>query len=121
MFGLSSPGTIEKHEKSTLRFANKGVLSYRDARIGTPDPALELRQELPRSGRESLVAVVKSANLRYGNDGSECRRVHGLWFGRVLGQRQVRPGFVIIRQKGFHAPVKGSPVENDHMLVLGHG
>src|SRR5260370_4454854 len=26
-FGLSSPGTIEKHEKSTLRIANKGVLS----------------------------------------------------------------------------------------------
>jgi hypothetical protein len=38
MFGLSSPATIEKHEKSTLRIANKGVLSCREARIGTPVP-----------------------------------------------------------------------------------
>jgi hypothetical protein len=43
MFGLSSTATIEKHEKSTLRIVNKGVLSCREARIGTPVPGLELR------------------------------------------------------------------------------
>src|SRR5258708_28841962 len=77
MFGLSSPATIEKHEKSTLRIANKGVLSCREARIGTPVPGLALRRGLLRSVCASLVAVMKSANLRYGNDGSECRRVAG--------------------------------------------
>src|SRR5260370_32767430 len=35
MFGLYSPAAIEKHEKSTLRIANKGDLSCREARIGT--------------------------------------------------------------------------------------
>src|SRR5260370_23041880 len=74
MFGLSSPATIEKHEKPTLRIANKGVLSCREARSGTPVPGLELRRGLLRSGCSSLVAVGKSANLRYGNNGSECRR-----------------------------------------------
>jgi hypothetical protein len=71
MFGLSSPAAIEKHEKSTLRITNKGVLSCWEARIGTPVPGLELRRGLLRSGCAPLVAVVKSANLRYGNHGSE--------------------------------------------------
>src|SRR5260370_18152972 len=86
MFGLSSPATIEKHEKSTVRIANKGVWSCREARIGTPVPGLALRRGLLRSGCASLVAVMKSANLRYGNHGSELQRLHGPWFRCVLGQ-----------------------------------
>src|SRR5260370_31702267 len=78
--------TIEKHEKSTLRTANKGVLSRREARIGTPVPGLELRRGLLRSGCASLEAVVQSANLRYGNHGSDCRRVDGPRFRWGLGQ-----------------------------------
>src|SRR5260370_19506240 len=105
MFGLSSPATIEKQEKSTLRIANKGVLACREAIIGIPVPGLELRRGLLRSGCASLVAVIQSANLRYGNDGSECRRVHGPRFRCVFGQREVRPAFVIIRQEGLHVPV----------------
>jgi hypothetical protein len=46
-----------------------------------------------------LVPVVKTANLGFGNDGSESQRVHGPWFRRVLGQREVRPGFVIVRHE----------------------
>jgi hypothetical protein len=86
MFGLSSRATIEKQKKSMLRIANKGVLSCREARIGTPFPGLELRRGPLRSGCAALVAVMKSANLRYGNDGSECRRLHGPRFRCVLGQ-----------------------------------
>ena len=59
---------------------------------------------------------MESANLRYGNDGSECRRVHGTRFRCVLGQGKVRPGFVIIRQEGLHLPVQASLVENDHVV-----
>src|SRR5258708_22939427 len=59
-----------------LRIANKGVLSCRKARIGTPVPGLELRRGLLRSGCASLVAVMKSSNLRYGNHGSEFQRLH---------------------------------------------
>jgi hypothetical protein len=46
-----------------------------------------------------LVAVVKTANLRNRNDGAEFRWVHGPRFRRVLGQRKVRPRFVIIGQE----------------------
>ena len=109
MFGLSSPGTIEKTRSPLCDLRTR-----ESRRIGNPElERLTLRwncgQELPRSGRESLVAVVKSANLRYGNDGSECRRVHGLWFGRVLGERQVRPGFVIKTPERISRAGKGKP------------
>jgi hypothetical protein len=48
-----------------------------------------------RLGCAPLVAVVKPANLRYCNDGAAVRRLHGPRFGCVLGQREVRPGFMI--------------------------
>jgi hypothetical protein len=60
--------------------------------------------------------VVKTANLRYDHHGSEFQRLHGPRFRCVLGQREVRPGFVIIRQKGLRVPVQGSLVENDHVV-----
>ena len=59
---------------------------------------------------------MKTANLRYGNHGSEFQRLHGPRFRRVLGQREVRPAFVIIGQEGFHVPVQGSLVENDDVV-----
>src|ERR1035437_805088 len=67
-----------------LRTKRSPVLSA--LRIGTPVPGQELRLGLLRSGRASLVAVVKSANLWYGNDGAELWRVHGPRIRRVLGQ-----------------------------------
>ncbi len=109
MFGLSSPATIEKHEESTLRIENKGVLSCRKARIGTPVPGLELRRGLLRSGYASLVAVTKSANLRYGNHGSEFQWMHGPRFRRVLGQREVRPAFRDNRSGRTSPAGKGKP------------
>ena len=87
MFGLSSPATIQKHEKSTLRLANKGVLSCREGRIGTPVPGLELRQRtatfrlrVARSGGEvrQLAGWARTA--------PECRRVHRPRFRCVFGQ-----------------------------------
>jgi hypothetical protein len=64
MFGLSSPRTIEKHEKSTLRLANKGVLflSNREARIETPVPGWNCSEGLLRSGCAALVAVKLGCN-----------------------------------------------------------
>src|SRR5262249_37952335 len=35
------------------------------------------------------------------------RRLHGSRFRRILGQRKVRPGYVIIRQEGLQVPVLG--------------
>ena len=49
---------------------------------------LTLGRERPRQtlGRPPLVAVVKAANLRYGNHASVLWRVHKPRFGRVLSQ-----------------------------------
>ena len=74
------------------------VSSCRANRIGA-DPKVGIGRRLARLGCASLVAVVKPANLRYGNDGAAFWRVNGPRCRRVLGQREVRPGFVIIRQE----------------------
>ena len=42
--------------------------------------------------------------------------MHGPRFRRVLRQRQVRPGFVILRQEGLHVPVQGGLMENNHVI-----
>ena len=60
--------------------------------------------------------MVKTANLRYGNDGSEFRRVHGPRFRRVLSQREVHPGFVIVRQERLHVPIQRGLVEDNHVV-----
>src|SRR5260370_15308447 len=75
-----------------------------------------IRRALPSSGWAPLVAMTKTANFRYGYHGSEFQRLHGARFRRVLGQREVRPAFVIIGQEGFHVPVQGGLVENDHVV-----
>ena len=67
-------------------------------------------------GGAPLVPVMKPANLRYRDNGSAFRRLHGPRFRRVLDQRQVRPGLVIIRAEGFHVPVQRGLVENDHVI-----
>src|SRR5580765_3906134 len=90
---------MDKLQKSTVGWAirSRSYLCWA-TRIGT-DPAYESWPGLLRSGSAPLVAVVKPANLRYRNDGAAFSRVHRPRFGRVLGQREVRPGFVIIRQE----------------------
>lgn len=57
------------------------------------------------SGRVPLLPVVKTANLRYRDHGSEFRRVYGPRLRRVYSQREVCPGFVIIRQKRLQMPM----------------
>ena len=82
---------MDKHQKSTEGWAIRNRFCLcRATTIGT-DPAYESWPELLRSGGAPLVAVVKPANLRYRNDGAAFWRVHRRRFGRVLGQREVRP------------------------------
>jgi hypothetical protein len=61
--------------------------------------SMETGRRLLRLGCAPLVAVMKPANLRDRNDGAAVRRVHWSRFRRVFGQREVCPGFVIIRQE----------------------
>ena len=90
---------VDTLQKSTVGgvIRNRSYLC-RATRIGK-DPAYESWRGVLRSGGAPLVAVVKTANLRYRNDSAAFWRVRRARFGRVLGQRQVRPGFVIIRQE----------------------
>ena len=69
-----------------------------------------------RLGCAPLVSVVKTAYLRYRNDGSELQRLHGPWLRYVLSEREVRPGFVIIRQEQLHMPVV--PIENSFLFRI---
>ena len=105
---------MEKHWKFTRRSANKRSLVPSGSENQRIFPWI--RRALPSSGCASLVAVVKTANLRYGNHGSQFRRLHRPRFRRVLGPREVGPAFVIIGQEGFHVPVQGSLVENDDVV-----
>ena len=80
----ASSGATEKREKSTLRSANK---------TESRPVGIENRHTRPwagiaaSSGCASLVAVVKSTNLWYGNYGAaEFWRLHGPRLRRVLGQ-----------------------------------
>jgi len=68
------------------------------------------------SGCAPFVPVVKTANLRYGNDGSESRRMHRSGFRRILIQRQVSSGSVIVRQERLEMPVQRGFVEDDHVI-----
>ncbi len=67
-------------------------------------------------GCAPLVPVVKAAHLRDRSHWPDLGRVHGPRFRRVFLQREVRPGFVIIRQERLHMPVKRSFVEDDHVV-----
>jgi hypothetical protein len=70
----------------------------------------------PRFGFAPLIPVVKTANLGYGSDGSGFRRVRGPRFRRVLGQPEVRPGFVLVGHEQFHVPVPIRLIEDHHVF-----
>ena len=84
------------------------------ARIGTPIPWIEIASLF--SGCTPLVAVMQPAHLRDRNDPARVSRLHPAGFRRVLFQRKVGSGFVIIRQKRLHIPVQRSFVEDDHVI-----
>jgi len=83
---------------------------------GVPVPERDSNGALRNSGCAPLVPVVKTADLRDSNDPSEFRRLHGPRFRRVLGQGEVRPGFVIIRKERLHMPVQRGIVEDDQVI-----
>ena len=84
----ASSGAAERREKSTLRSANKTESRPVGMENRHTRPGQELRLGLLRSGRASLVAVLKSANLWYGNYGAELWRVHGRGSGGSLASER---------------------------------
>jgi hypothetical protein len=58
------------------------------------------------SGGATLVTVMQSAHLRDGDNSSAIALLHRPWFGRVLLQRQVRAGFVVISQEPSDLPTQ---------------
>ncbi len=59
---------------------------------------------------------MKTAELWDGNDSSEFWKLHKPRFRRVLGQREVGPGFVIVHHERFQVPIQTGLVENDDVV-----
>ena len=60
--------------------------------------------------------MVEAADFGNGDHRSQFRWVHRSRFRCVFGQREVRPGLVIIRDKQLYMLVQRSLVEDDHMI-----
>src|SRR5215813_11456615 len=69
------------------------------------------------SGRAPFVSVMETADLRDSYDPSQFWWLHGPRFRRVLIQREVCSGLVIIRNERLHVPVQRVFVENDHVVL----
>jgi hypothetical protein len=61
--------------------------------------------------------MVKSTDLRNLNDPVRLVRLNCSTFWRVLIQRQVRAGFVIIAEIVFEQPTQMVVIEDDHILA----
>ena len=59
---------------------------------------------------------MQPANLRDRNDPARISHLHRAGFRRILFQRKVSSGFVIIRQERLYMPVQRNFVENDHVI-----
>lgn len=60
--------------------------------------------------------MVKTAELRYGDNASEFNWLHRPWLRRVFAQREVRSGFVIVASEQLHVPVERGLVEHNDMI-----
>jgi hypothetical protein len=84
------------------------------ARLG---PRFPLPAEEPAPKAQAAAARTGGeANLRYGYDGSELRRLHKRRLGCVLDQRKVRSGLVILRQRQTYVPIQRGFAEHDHVI-----
>src|SRR5215471_6810702 len=67
------------------------------------------------SGSPTLVPVMQSAHLRDGDNSSALAPLHRPWFGRVLLQRQMRAGFVVISQEPPDLPTQRLFIKDYHV------
>src|SRR5215471_19297218 len=68
------------------------------------------------SGGASFVTIVKTAGLRDRDHSTQLRRMHFPWFRRVLLQRQVRTGRVIVRKICRQDSAQTGLIANDHVI-----
>src|SRR5262245_46383859 len=68
------------------------------------------------SGGTSFVTMVKTANLRARDHSAQLRRMRFPWFRRVLLQRQVRTGPVIVRKIRRQDSAQTGLIANDHVI-----
>jgi hypothetical protein len=63
------------------------------------DPCLNFSSRMESSGRSALVSMMKTADLRNGHDAASVGSWHRPRFRSILIQREVCPGFMIVRQE----------------------
>ena len=68
------------------------------------------------SGGASFITMVKTADLRDREHSAQTRRMHFPWFQRVLLQRQVRTGRVIVRKIRRQDSAQTGLTANDHVI-----
>ena len=103
-------------KRPTMEIGNLRVLAVPGRKNSNRWKPRNNAARLRGSGCAPLVPVVKSANLRYRDHGSQFRRLHRPWFRRVFGQGEVRPGLVIIPQERLDVLVQGRLAEDNHMI-----
>ena len=106
---------MEEQESSTLYVTNNNTMSSQQRGLAQFSFGRTTVGVL-RSGCAPLVAVMETAYLRDRNHGSEFQRVHRPRFRRVLGQREVRPGFVIVRDERLQVAKQTGLIENYHVV-----
>jgi hypothetical protein len=79
-------------------------------------PGRECAKSSVCSGGDAFVAMVESANLRVFDDPAHRRRLDRSANWRVLAQRQVSPGSLIVLDVGFEDAPQTGFVQNDHMI-----
>src|SRR5262249_52566360 len=68
------------------------------------------------SGGASFVTMVKTADLRDRDHSAQLRRMHSPWLRRVLLQRQVRTGRVIVRKIRRQGSAQDGIITNQHVI-----
>src|SRR5215831_5130926 len=68
------------------------------------------------SGGASFVTMVKTADLRDRDQSAQLRRMHFPWFRRVLLERQMRTGRVIVRKIRRQDSAQTGLITNDHVI-----
>jgi len=83
---------------------------------GATVAATEINGQCDESRREALVTVVRTTDLRDGDDSADPRRLDGARVRTILVERKMRPGAVVIIHVGREDAAQMALVEDDDMV-----
>jgi len=99
VFGAASKNRTSWRARNVVRAA---LPRWSGTAIACANPVVQVAI----SGGASLVPVMDAADLRNGNYSAGISSLHGPGFRRVLIQREVSPGEVVIRHERLHTAIQ---------------